>query len=196
MITKFHLIAKIVLNILGTYSFISCLNILMHFTYFNDTLSSHEALYFWIEEYAIIVLICLICLVILKYFYLNDKWIIKIVGLTKDDEKPVSELSILAGLRFSYVFCGMMIIVFNLNFIIESLFFLVNGPRILAEMAIHKYIHEMFKMPFESYFNIVITLFKILFGFYLVLGAKKFVNWQVKRLKRSFTDINENFVLS
>ncbi len=196
MITKFHLIAKMVFNILGIYSFIWCLNIFMNFTYFNNTLGSQDAFHVWIVKYATAVFIGFIVFIILKYFFLNDKWIIKIAGLPEEGEKPLSELSIFAGLQLSFIFCGIIIIVYNLNFIIDFLFFLVNGPKILIEMVIYKFIHEMFKMPFESYFHIVVTLFKTIFGLYLVLGAKKIVNWQAKKLKQSIDNINENPVPS
>ena len=182
MITKFHLIAKIVFNVLGIYSFIICLNFFDLSLFIQRIFENSGSFSLIVKAGLVIVFKIILLLVLFNIFFLHNNWILKMTGPTGQDEKPLSDISILAGLRISFFLCGLLIIVHNLDFICQSLIFIIYVPKILVDMFVYKYVHEMFSMPFNSYLVIFGQFCQSILGLYLVIGAPRFVNWQINKL--------------
>jgi hypothetical protein len=193
MITKFHLIAKVIFNILGIYFLHQYLNLFGYFAY-----QIGHAVYLETSALAAKPLIAAAVLIILlvvfcNVFIIRNGWILRLAGPVREDERQVTDRQILTGLRLGFVFCGVLIIVYNATFIADALPFLIHGPKILVDMIVYKYIHDMFNIPFYVYLRGFARICKLALGIYLAFGAPHFVKWQMKKLRQSVAKIGENY---
>lgn len=193
MITRFHLIAKIIFNILGVYSLILCLTLFADQSYIPRVYGDSGFVYLLGGMRTIIIFKVILLFVSFNIFFLRNKWILKMAGPSGQDGKPIGDVSILAGLRLSFVFCGLVIIAYNMDYIVQAVVCVVTSPKILVDMLIYKYVHRMFDISFNAYLLHFVRSCIIALGIYLIIGAPRFVNWQIKKLKQALIEKEENY---
>jgi hypothetical protein len=190
MMTKFHLIAKVTLNILGIYSLYLCLSQFGYLAFY----PGQTGTLVWVVKTLIATTVLVILLAVFyNVFFVRNGWILRMVGEVQGCEQPVSDKQILAGLRLGLVFCGVLIIVYNADFITKVPMFLIYGPKILVDMIVYKYVDNMFNISIYAYLRGFTAICKLALGIYLAFGAPHFVKWQMKKLRQSAAKIGENY---
>lgn len=193
MITKFHLIAKVIFNILGIYSLYLCLSQFGYLAYQKYYPGHTETLTLVVKTLIAATVLIILLVVFYNVFFTRNGWFLRLAGPVREDERPVTDRQILTGLRLGFVFCGVLIIVYNAAFIADVFMFLIRGPKILVDMIVYKYVHDMFNIQFYVYLREFTGICKVALGIYLAFGAPHFVKWQMKKLRQSATKIGENY---
>ncbi len=177
--TKLSLVARISLNIIGVYFIVCWLDsVSLIFGYFSST--AYVPAYTYKIIFILLVIHILVLLVPYYIFIRKGASIWAIPANTV--ETQITQLWIQAVLRLAFVFCGVMILIYNFSFNEETIFFLITSPRKIVDMIVMGYIDPMFKRTSGLYISIIINVIKVILGVYLLLGAQRIVKWQTKKL--------------
>ncbi len=180
--TKYHLIARATINIVGIWFLVRLLDI-FYFCYGPSSSS--------VNIYPFIVFALFIGLLLLITFYIlfyTDTWVEKITGFVGEKKPAVSDVWIAAFLRVGFFLCGLLIASSSMVFIVDVVSFLVRGPRIIINMIVYRYVDSIFYQSLGIYIFKFSRLLKAAFGIYLLFGAPSLVKLQIRRFKfyRSF----------
>ncbi|HUT31689.1 MAG TPA: hypothetical protein VMX13_18015 [Sedimentisphaerales bacterium] len=186
--TKMHLIARIMLTVLGIYLLVQLFDSLHVLLITNmgpqfSRGSTPGLLVFLI--YPVIA-----CSIVHYLLFRPDKLVRKMVGTTDDIPDCVDSIWIAAGFRLVLVFCGILITSRNIEFLVNSVAFLVYGPKLIVEMIVYKYIDKTFDMPLYAWLTIVAKLLKGALGIYLLLGAPQYLQWQIDKFDTHAGPVN------
>jgi len=61
----------------------------------------------------------------------------------------------------------------------------VVAPKIIVSMIVYKYVDGVFYMPGRDWIQLIVNLARVILGIYLVLGAPRFVRWQMNKFYAS-----------
>ena len=177
--TKMHVIAKLALTLIG----ISLLNYLL--SNFNILLIVTVGGDFYSVERTKI-LACVILLpipfFIVYWLLFRTGWLVqKLAGPGGQSTQDSERIWLVAGFRLTLYFCGIMILSGCMEFLMSAAVFMIYGPKVIIDMIIYRYIDEIFAMPIRYWLELFSKFCKAALGIYLVLGAPRFVHWQMKQ---------------
>jgi hypothetical protein len=172
--TKYHLIAKIVLLIVGVQVLVLLMNSLSLVFVVHRELSNP---YRTILTFSLFI----ICTLLIVYYVIfkNDGLASWIEGFILEGEPIVSGLWVIACFRAAMFFCGAMIIAHNIDFICNILSFIIEIPGMIICKEIFD--KEFFYWLFHPVRRNPVDYFKLILGIYLILGAPHIVKAQIKR---------------
>lgn len=186
--TKMHLIARIMLTILGIHLLVQLfdsLHVLL--------ISSMGPQFPWGSTPGLLVFLIfplIACSIVHYLLFRPEKLVRKMVGPTDNITDSTDPIWIAAGFRLVLVFCGILITSRNIEFLVDSVVFLVYGPKLIVEMIVYKYIDKTFDMPLYAWLTIVAKLLKGALGIYLLLGAPQYVRWQMDKFDTHAGPVN------
>ncbi|MHC4648813.1 MAG: hypothetical protein ACYTBJ_25430 [Planctomycetota bacterium] len=178
--TKMHLIAKIMLVVVGIHLLVQLLNS-VHVLLISST-GPHVSLGSWPAMLVFLMFVAVSCSIVYYLLFRQDKLVRKVAGIADEDTGFVAPVWVSGGFRLTLVLCGILIIAGSIEFLINAGAFVIHGPRLIIEMIIYKYIDESFTMPLYAWIGLFAKLLKTLLGIYLLLGAPQYVQWQINRL--------------
>jgi len=116
-----------------------------------------------------------------RLLFWSEAWVNRMVGTGDEDVRPVSRVSVVGGFRVVLLFCGLLVLAGRIEILIRAAAFVTVAPRIIVNMIVYKYIDEVFYMPVSSWARLIADLSGAALGIYLVLGAPRFVRWQMSK---------------
>jgi hypothetical protein len=177
--TKMYLLAKLTLTILGIFillDFLSYLELPSRLTKgYSDAVVGP----------LLVTVVSLAPLCILAYYLLfkSDNLARKMVGSTNEDSSDVSRIWVVTGFRLTMFLCGVLIISGSIEFLVRVAGFVIVGPRLIINMIFYKYIDTAFRLGFREWLRLFVDVCRAVLGIYLVLGAPRFVRWQIRNLE-------------
>jgi hypothetical protein len=177
--TKMHLIARIILTVLGVYLVVQLLDNAPMFL--QSTMQSP----FSFDNSARILIFLLFLAsgfaIIYYLLFTPDRLVQKMIGSTEDITDFADPIWIATAFRLALVLFGILITARNIDFIVNTAAFLIYGPKLIVEMIVYKYIDKTFDMPLCAWLTIVARLLKTALGIYLLFGAPQYVRWQIEK---------------
>jgi len=172
--TKYHLIAKIVLVIVGVQILVLLIDSLFLAFVVHRELSNP---YKTILTFSLFI----ICTLLIVYYVIfkDDRLAGWIEGFVAEGEPIVSCLWVIAGLRAAMFFCGVIIIAYNIEFICNVLSFIIEIPAMIIRREIFD--KAFFYWLFNPYQRNPSDYFKVILAIYLILGAPHILRSQIKR---------------
>jgi len=170
--SRMHLIARLVLTALGVYTLVLGLN-------YGGLVGRVGP--GWMGSLSCLVS-CLFSFVLACGLLLSpDAWVERMIGPDDESGLPVSRIGVLAGLRVVLLFCGLIVLAGHIGFLLRAGAFLAVGPKIITNMIVYKYIDKDFYMPVSAWVRLIADVCGAALGIYLVLGAPRFVRWQMSK---------------
>jgi hypothetical protein len=174
--TKYHLIAKVVLVIVGVQILVLLVDSLSFVFIVHLELSNP---YRTILTFGLFI----ICTLLIVYYVIfkNDVPASWIEGFVPGGEPIVSYLWVIVGLRAAMFFCGAIIIVYNINFICNVSSFITGIPGMIIRREIFD--KAFFFWLFYPFERNPANYFEVILGMYLILGAPHIVKAQIKKIR-------------
>lgn len=177
--TRMHLIARIILTVLGVYLLVQILDsapmLLQSSTYWH---SSDDRFVSVIP----FLLIFPFGFAVIYYLLFTQAGVVrKMVGSTDSVTDLADAIWTATGFRLALVSFGILITARNIDFIVNAVAFLVYGPPVVVQMIVYKYIDKIFDMPLYAWLTIAARLSKTVLGIYLLFGAPHYVKWQIEK---------------
>jgi len=168
--SRMHLIARLVLTALGVYTLVLGLN-------YGGLVGRVGP--GWAGGLSCLGICLLFSVIASRLLLCPDAWVGRMVGPDDESELPVSHIHVLAGLRVVLLFCGLIVLAAHIGFLLRAGAFLAVGPKIIVNMIVYEYIDKHFYMPVSFWARLITDLCEAALGIYLVLGAPRFVRWQI-----------------
>ena len=167
--TKTQLIAKLALTMLGVFIFVESVS------------------YFWLvgpkdRWWSILYvfgIFLLLSFLTCRILFWSDAWMQRMIGAEDEDTHLASSMAAVGGFRVVLVLCGLLILGCRIEILVRAAAFIVVAPKIIVSMIVHKYVDDVFYMPGRHWLRLIVNLAEVAFGIYLVLGAPRFVRWQM-----------------
>ena len=160
--TKWQLIAKLVLTVLGILALVQFL-----------TYAQYSGQTYGFGAMSLISLVVACWLLFFSY-----GWPERIAGPIGANERPVGMIWVVGGLRIVLVFCGLVVLAGTMGFLVKAAAFIVVSPKIIVSMIVYRYIDPVFYMAGWEWVRLIVNTAKTALGIYLALGAPRFVRWQ------------------
>jgi len=170
--TRMYLMARLALTVLGVFIFIESMRYLQLAWSVGDK---------WGPPVCSIGIFLLLSFLACRFLCWSDAWVERMIGPCDEDMPPVSCILVVGGFRVALVFCGLLILSGRIEILIRVAAFIVVAPKIIVNMIIHKHVDGVFYMPGRSWLRLIISLAKAALGIYLVLGAPRFLRWQMSK---------------
>ena len=180
--TKMHLIAKLALTILGVFIFIESMRYVQLLASMGDK---------WGPPVCSLAIFLLLSALACRMLFWSNAWVERMIAPGDEDMPPVSCIWAVAGFRIALVFCGLLIFSGGFEILIRTAVFTVVAPKIIVNMIVYKCVDEVFYMPGRSWLRLIVNLAKAALGIYLVLGAPRFVRWQMGKFYAPASDDQE-----
>jgi hypothetical protein len=176
--TKMHLLAKLALTTLGIFILLGFLT----YVEFSSRLAMEYPDDVIITLLVIIVSFAPLCILAYYLLFKSDNLARKMVGSTNKDTSDVSRIWVVAGFRLTMFFCGAIIISSSMEFLVRVAGFVIVGPRLIINMILYKYIDTAFRLGFREWLRLFVDVCRAALGIYLISGAPRFVQWQIRKL--------------
>ena len=171
--TKMHLIAKLALTALGVLVLVESLRYIQ----LADAMGPG-----WAPSLFCLGIFLLLSFLACRFLFWSDAWVERMIGAAdEEDAPPVSRIRAVGGFRVVLLFCGLLVLSGRIEILIKALAFIVVAPKIIVNMIIHKYVDGVFYMPARSWLRLIVDLVKAALGIYLILGAPRFLRWQMSK---------------
>jgi hypothetical protein len=168
--TKWQLIAKLALTVLGIFIFVES----MHYVW----LAGAAGQLWWPSVYSLGIFL-LFSVLVCRMLFWSDAWVERMIGPGDEDEPAIGTLASVGGFRIVLVFCGLLILAGRIEFLVRAAAFIVVAPKIIVNMIVYRYVDTVFYMSGREWLRLIVNLARAVLGIYLVLGAPRFVRWQV-----------------
>lgn len=167
--TKWQLIAKLALTVLGMLALAQSLT---YAQYFGPD---------WGQSFNFGAISLISFVVAFWLLFLPDGWAERIAGPVGADERPVGMIWVVGGFRIVLAFCGLVLLADRMGFLVKTAAFIVMSPKIIVSMIIHRHIDPVFYMAGSAWIQLIVNITKTALGIYLALGAPRFVRWQASK---------------
>jgi len=174
--TKWQLIAKLALTVLGIFIFVES----MHYVW----LAGAAGQLWWPSVYSLGIFL-LFSVLVCRMLFWSDAWGERMIGPGDEDEPAIGTLASVGGFRVVLVLCGLLILAGRIEFLVRTVAFIVVAPKIIVSMIVYKYVDGVFYMPGRDWIQLIVNLARVILGIYLVLGAPRFVRWQMNKFYAS-----------
>lgn len=180
--TKMHLLAKLALTALGVLVLVESLRYIQ----FVGTMGPG-----WVPNLFSLGISLLLSFLACRFLFWSDAWVERMIGPADEDMPPVSRIRAVGGFRIVLAFCGLLVLSGTIELLIRAAAFIVVAPKIIVNMIINKCVDGVFYMPAWSWLRLIVDLAEAALGIYLVLGAPRFVRWQMSKFYASASDNQE-----
>jgi len=170
--TRMYLMAKLALTMLGVFIFIESVS------YFWFVGSPKDR---WWPTLYILGIILLLSFLACRVLFWSDAWMERVIGAEDEDAHVASSMAAVGGFRVVLVLCGLLILGCRIEILVRAAAFIVVAPKIIISMIVYKYVDAVFYMPGRHWLRLIVNLARVAFGIYLVLGAPRFVRWQMDK---------------
>lgn len=177
--TKMQIIAKAALTAIGIYA------IAVYLTYlpiFLNTVNRHHN---WrdITAWLFTVMISLfIVIAAISLIFKNDRFVRKMAGPAEELETSTARLWLIASLRISTMFCGLIMLTSAIPMILSVLYALSphNIRRYITFILNSESFFSWLGSPDYRWFAGLGNFLKALLSVYLILGCPYLIRWQLK----------------
>jgi hypothetical protein len=171
--TKMHLIAKLALTALGVLVLVESLRYIQLAGAMGPG---------WAPSLFCLGIFLLLSFMAYRFLFWSDASVERMIDAAdEEDAPPVNRIWAVGGFRVVLAFCGLLVLSGAIEFLIRAAAFVTVAPRIIVNMIVHKYVDEVFNMPTWSWLRLIVNLAEAALGIYLVLGAPRFVRWQMSK---------------
>ena len=171
--TKMHLIARLALTALGVLVLVES----MRYIQLAGAMGPG-----WAPSLFSLGIFLLLSFLACRFLFWSDAWVERMIGAAdEEDAPPVSRIWAVGGFRVVLVFCGLVILSGRIEILIRAVAFIVVAPKIIVNMIVSKSVDKVFYMPGWSWVRLIVDLAKAALGIYLILGAPRFVRWQMSK---------------
>jgi len=170
--TKMQLIAKLALTMLGVFIFVESVS------YFWLVGSPKDGWWSILYVFGIFLLLSFLAC---RMLFWSDAWMERMIGAEDEDTHVASSMAVVGGFHVVLVLCGLLILGRRIEILVRAVAFIVVAPKIIVSMIVYKYVDAVFYMPGRHWLRLIVNLAKVAFGIYLVLGAPRFVRWQMDK---------------
>ena len=139
---------------------------------------SDKNLFFWKTMLVLGILVIWYVLFYQIWFRMGD-WAQWMAG--EEQSPAVERIWVITGLRLVYLIYGVYFLAGGCGFIIDSVAFVIKGPRILFEMYLYRYIDKYFSVSFSVYLRYASQLFFTVLAVYFLTGAPHLLRWQLRQ---------------
>lgn len=167
-----HLIAKLALTVLG---------VLILFESLRYILIVGTMWAGWGPNLCSLGVFLLLSVLVWRMLFWSDAWVERMIGPGDEDAPPVSSIRAVGGFRVVLLFCGLLVLAGRIEILIRAVAFIAVAPKMIVNMIVYKHIDEVFYMPVRSWIRLIVSIAKAALGIYLVLGAPRFVRWQMSK---------------
>jgi len=180
--SRMHLIAKLALTALGLLVLVESLRYLR----FVGAVGPAS-----VPSLCSLGVFLLLSVLACRLLFWSEAWVNRMVGTGDEDVRQVSRVSVVGGFRVVLLFCGLLVLSGTIELLIRAAAFIVVAPKIIVNMIINKCVDGVFYMPAQSWLRLIVDLAEAALGIYLVLGAPRFVRWQMSKFYASASDNQE-----
>ena len=180
--TRMYLMARLALTALGVFIFLRSMGCVQLVGFMGDK---------WGPRLCSLGIFLLLSFLACRFLFWSDAWIARMIGPCDEESPPVSCIQAVGGFRIVLVFCGLLILSGRTEILIRAAAFIVVAPKIIVNMIASKSVDKVFYMPGRSWVGLIVNLAKAALGIYLILGAPRFVRWQMGRFYAPASDDQE-----
>ena len=170
--TKMQLMAKLALTMLGVFLFVESVS------YFWLVGSPKDRWWPMLYVFGIFLLLSFLAC---RMLFWSDAWMERMIGAEDEHTHVVSSMAAVGGFRVVLILCGLLILGCRIEILVRAVAFIVVAPKIIVSMIVYKYVAAVFYMPGRHWLRLIVNLAEVAFGIYLVLGAPRFVRWQMDK---------------
>jgi hypothetical protein len=167
-----YLMARLALTVLGVFIFIESVS---HFWLVGSPKDR------WWPTLYVLGIILLLSFLACRMLFWSDAWMERMIGAEDEDAHLASSMAAVGGFRVVLVLCGLLILAGRIEFLVRTVAFIVVAPKIIVSMIVYKYVDGVFYMPGRDWIRLIVNLARAALGIYLVLGAPRFVRWQMDK---------------
>jgi len=172
LMTKMHLIAKLALTVLGVLVLVESLRYIR----LVGTVGPG-----WVPSLCSLGICLLLSVLACRLLFWSDAWVERMIGPADEDVPAVSRIRAVGGFRVVLLFCGLLVLSGRIEILIRAAAFITVAPKIIVNMIVYKHVDKVFYMPVSTWVRLIVNLCKTALGIYLVLGAPRFVRWQMSK---------------
>jgi len=173
LMTKMQLIARLALTALGVLVLVESLRYIQ----LVGTMGPG-----WAPSLFCLGIFLLLSFLACRFLFWSDAWVVRMIGAAdEEDAPPVSRIRAVGGFRVVLLFCGLLALSGRIEFLIRAAAFIAVAPKIIVNMIVYKCVDKVFYMPVSSWVRLIGNLYRASLGIYLVLGATRFVRWQMSK---------------
>lgn len=164
--TKWQLIAKLVLTVLGISALVQFLTYAQY--------SGQD----WGQDYGFGAMSLISLVVACWLLFFSYGWPERIAGPIGANEQPVGMIWVVGGFRIVLAFCGLVVLAGTMGFLVKAAAFILVSPKTIVSMIVHRHIDPVFYMAGWEWVLLTVNIARTALGIYLALGAPRFVRWQ------------------
>jgi hypothetical protein len=172
LMTKMHLLSKLALTVLGVLVLVESLRYIRLVGTVGPGL---------VPSLCSLGIFLLLSVLACRLLFWCDAWVERMIGPADQDAPPVSRIRAVGGFRVVLLFCGLLVLADRIEILIRAVAFITVAPRIIVNMIVYRHIDKVFYMPVSSWARLIADLCGAALGIYLVLGAPRFVRWQMSK---------------
>ncbi|MCK4293081.1 MAG: hypothetical protein KAY65_07775 [Planctomycetes bacterium] len=170
--TRMHLMARLTLTMLGVFIFIESVSYFWLMGSPKDT---------WWPTFYVFGIFLLLSFLACRMLFWSDAWMERMIGAEDEDAHLASSMAAVGGFRVVLVLCGLLILGCRIEILVRAAAFIVVAPKIIVNMIVYKHVDKVFYMAVSTWVRLIVNLCKTALGIYLVLGAPRFVRWQMDK---------------
>jgi hypothetical protein len=173
--TRPHLIAKLIFAAAGIHFLMQCLGgigsaaIMLSQNYLPETFTIRMSI-----TAAKSVITFAVSMILLFW---SDGLVRLIVGPDTNECAKVDERWVIAGLRITACFCGLLILYRRIDLLFYYIPTIINGPNILSYITLEG---QTSQVSAKTLAAILVEIIKWIIAIYLIFGASHYVNWQLR----------------
>ncbi|MBN1392581.1 MAG: hypothetical protein JW947_07240 [Sedimentisphaerales bacterium] len=139
---------------------------------------SDKNLFFWKTMLVLGIMVIWYVLFYQIWFRMGD-WARWMAG--EEQSPAVERIWVITGLRLVYLMYAIYVLAGNCGFIVDSIAFIIKGPRILSDMFRYRYVDKYFLVHFSIYLQYAVNFFLTILAVYFLAGAPHLLRWQLKQ---------------